>query len=94
MERGGYRYMNAAMITALAALISSLTGLYVVLHRTDKIDKSTKRIEHMVNSDRDKMLTRVDRLERTLAIRTKQRDEAEDKLPGSRILRPEEDPHA
>lgn len=69
------------MVTALASLLTSLAGIYVLLGKHDKLRTQNNRIEHLVNSQLEQVMARVDVLEVKLKTRTKQRDDAEAQLP-------------
>jgi hypothetical protein len=61
----------AALITATALLITSITGIVLQVRQSSKLYKKTDDVHTIVNSQRTEMIDRIEQLEEFIRARDK-----------------------
>lgn len=74
----------AALITAIALLLTSITGIILQLRQTGKIIKKTDDVHTIVNSQRTELIDRIEMLEQFIRAAGKDSD----RTPPPGVMKP------
>lgn len=74
----------AALITAIALLLTSITGIILQLRQTGKIIKKTDDVHTIVNSQRTELIDRIEMLESFIRAAGKDSD----RTPPPGVMKP------